>query len=199
MKNNNEIVTTDAGSPQHSASKGPSRRKFLSQVGAALAGGAVFGKAALASGQSSPGVIGDGIATQTSIDPRVRQSYLIRKAAATAEGHIPVPPHTTNGDEQRYRDKSGTYTKGILQDGIGLVNLDAFPSFRKAINSGRFEDWENMITGGTAHAKRTDGRSRVCFGRKRRCAVWQRSFAGQSDQSSRSPACARPRERDLRD
>ena len=55
MKNNNKIVATDAGSPQHSTSKGPSRRKFLSQVGAALAGGAVFGKAALASGQSQPG------------------------------------------------------------------------------------------------------------------------------------------------
>ena len=141
MKNNKKNrVATDAGSPQHSASKGPSRRKFLSQVGAALAGGAVFGKAALASGQSSPGVIGDGIATETSVDPRVRQSFLIRKAAATAEAHIPVPPHTTNGDEQRYSDKSGTYTKGLLQDGIGLVNHNAFASFRKALKSGRFED-----------------------------------------------------------
>ena len=149
MKNNNKIVATEAGSPQHSGSKGPSRRRFLSQVGAALAGGAVLGKAALASGQSSPGVIGDGTAAQTNFDPRVRQSYLIRKAAATAEAHIPVPPHTTNGDEQRYGDKSGTYTKGLLQDGIGLVNLNAYASFKKALNSGRFEDWENIIIGGT--------------------------------------------------
>ena len=86
---------------------------------------------------------------QTSFDPRVRQSYRIRKAAATAEAHIPVPPHTTNGDEQRYSDKSGTYTKGLLQDGIGLVNLNAYASFKKALNSGRFEDWENIIIGGT--------------------------------------------------
>jgi len=149
MKNNNKRLTTDAGLPQHATNKGPSRRKFLSQVGAALAGGAVFGKATLASGQSSPGIIGDGTANQTSIDPRVRQSYLIRKAAATAEGHIPVPPHTTNGDEELYSDKSGTYTKCILQDGIGLVNLAAFQSFRKAINSGKFQDFENVITGGT--------------------------------------------------
>ena len=80
---------TDAGSPQHSTSKGPSRRKFLSQVGAALAGGAVFGKAALASGQSNPGVIGDGTPIETSRDPRVKQSFLIRKAAATAEAQYP--------------------------------------------------------------------------------------------------------------
>src|SRR4029077_12194006 len=139
----------DAGSPQHSTSKGPSRRKFLSQVGAALAGGAVFGKAALASRQSNPGVIGDGTLIETSRDPRVKQSFLIRKAAATAQGNIPVPPHTTNGDEQRYSDKSGTYTKGLLQDGIGLVNQNAYASFKKALKSGRFEDWENIIIGGT--------------------------------------------------
>ena len=111
MKNNNEFVTTDPGSSQHSVSKGPSRRKFLSQVSAALAGGAVFGKAALASGQSSPNASGMASPRRAGVDPRVQQSYLIRKAAATAEGNIPVPPHTTNGDEQRYPDKSGTYTQ----------------------------------------------------------------------------------------
>ena len=138
MKNNNKIVATDAGSPQHSGSKGPSRRKFLSQVGAALAGGAVFGKAALPPANPARASLATALPAQTSLDPRVRQSYLIRKAAANAEAHIPVPPHTTNGDEQRYPDKSGTYTKGILQDGIGLVNLDAFQSFKNAINSGTF-------------------------------------------------------------
>ena len=65
-----------------------------------------------------------------------------------AEGHIPVPPHTANGDEQLYSDKSGTYSKGILQDGIGLVNLAAFQTFRDAIDTGTFEAFENVITGG---------------------------------------------------
>ena len=95
---------------------------------------------------------------QTSVDPRVRQSYLIRKAAATAEAHIPVPPHTTNGDEQRYADKSGTYTKGILQDGIGLVNFSAlFQSFRKALNSGTIRGLRKHHHWRHAHAERPDG------------------------------------------
>lgn len=129
---------------------GPSRRKFLSQVGAALAGGVVLGKAAVASAQNRTVVIGDGVQPQTvdALDPRVRQSYAIRKAAATAQARIPVSPHTTNGDEERYPDKSGTYSKSILQDGIGLVNLAAFQTFRKALNSGRFDDFENVILGG---------------------------------------------------
>ena len=150
MKNNdNEIDNAETRSPQHPANNGPSRRKFLSQVGAALAGGTVLGKAAVASAQSYNPAIGDGVTSlPNATDPRVQQSYKIRKAAATTEGQIPVPPHTTNGDEQLYPDKSGTYSKGILQDAICLVNLDAFQSFRRAINKGTFEAFEGIITGG---------------------------------------------------
>lgn len=150
-KNNSEVnpKKTETSS-DNSSNNGPSRRKFLGQVGAALAGGAIFGKAAVASAQSYNPAIGDGIAPEPNvIDPRVKQAYAIRKAAAAAEGHIPVPPHTTNGDEQRYLDKSGTYTKGLLQDGIGLVNLNAYQSFKTALNRGTFEDFENIIIGGT--------------------------------------------------
>jgi hypothetical protein len=153
MNEENSLVadSPESGNPQKqtATANGPSRRKFLSQVGAALAGGAVFGKAAVVSAQSYNPPIGDGITQANAIDPRVRQAYAIRKAAAAAEGHIPVPPHTTNGDEQRYLDKSGTYTKGLLQDGIGLVNMNAYQSFKNALNGGTFEDFENIIIGGT--------------------------------------------------
>ncbi len=134
--------------PNNAAGGRSSRRKFLGQVGAALAGGAVFGKAAIASAQTDHTLVGDGISPTPLSDPRVKQSYTIRVAAAAKEALISVPPHTTNGDEQRYADKCGTYTKGLLQDGIGLVNLAAYQSFRDAINSGKFEDFENVITGG---------------------------------------------------
>ena len=148
MKNNdNEIDNAEARSPRHPADNGPSRRKFLGQVSAALATGAMLGKIPRASAQTS--AIGDGVAAPGNLlDPRVRQSFAIRVAAATKEALIPVPPHTTNGDEQLYPDKSGTYSKVVLQDGIGLVNLAAFNTFRHAINTGRFDDFENIITGG---------------------------------------------------
>ncbi|HEY3664232.1 MAG TPA: hypothetical protein VGL24_13845, partial [Chthoniobacterales bacterium] len=111
MKNNKiEIASATPGSPQLSGSNGTSRRTFLGKVGAALAGSVVLAKAASASGQTARGLIGDGVAQSTALDPRVKQAYQIRKAAALAEGHIPVPPHTTNGDEQLYSDKSGTYS-----------------------------------------------------------------------------------------
>ena len=125
---------TETGKPSDSnAAKVSSRRKFLGQVGAALAGGAVLGKAAVASGQEYNRAVGDTNDLLSGMsDPRVRQSFALRLEAARRDALIPVPPHTTNGDEARYSDKSGTYTKGVLQDGIGLVNPSAFQTLRHA-------------------------------------------------------------------
>jgi hypothetical protein len=147
-KNNHtgyEVVNPPKDLPKSNATTvGTSRRKFLGQVGAVLAGGAVLGKAA-----SAGAAIGDRIAPPANAsDDRVLQSFTLRVDAASAEAAIPVPPHTTNGDEQRYTDKSGTYTKGVLQDAIGLVNLAAFQTFRRAINKGTFDAFEAVITGG---------------------------------------------------
>jgi hypothetical protein len=129
--------------------RGSSRRRFLGQVGAALAGGAVFGRSAIAAAQSDNLVLNSPIAPRGSDHSRVEESKRIRYTCANNEAHIHVPAHTTNGDETRYHDKCGTYSKGLLQDGIGLVNLAAFQSLKHAINTGRFQDFENIIIGGT--------------------------------------------------
>src|SRR5438105_7028914 len=143
---------TEIGNPSanNSVDRGSSRRKFLGQIGAALAGGAIFGKAAVASAQDSNLTLGKDITPLNGMsDPRVRRAYALRHEAAIRESLIPVPPHTTNGDEARYPDKSGTYSKGVLQDGIGLVNQPAFETFRYAINTGSFAAFESVILGGT--------------------------------------------------
>jgi hypothetical protein len=81
-------------------------------------------------------------------DPRLLKALDIRVDAATCEALIPVPPHTTNGDEQRYPDKSASYTKCLKQDGPGVVNLKAWKSLRDALNSGKPADFEKIILGG---------------------------------------------------
>src|SRR4029077_13735132 len=93
---------------------GSRRPKFLGQCGAALAGGAVFGKAIMASAQSDKPGIGEPLPSAGSDHSRVEDAKKIRFACANNEAHIHLPPHTTNGDEQRYQDKSGTYSKGLL-------------------------------------------------------------------------------------
>lgn len=130
---------------------GLNRRKFLGQAGAAatLAAGALarpplaFAQSAINHSACSPQ------AAPSAAAQRVWQSYQARVAAATRQAAIPVPPHTTNGDESRYPDKSGTYSKGLLQDGYGRVNLRAFNTLRAALNSGHPADFERIIMGGT--------------------------------------------------
>lgn len=81
-------------------------------------------------------------------DARVLKSYEIRLDAATREALLPVPPHTTNGDEERYPDKCATYTKCLKQDRPGVVNPAAWKSFRKALGTGRPADFEKIVLGG---------------------------------------------------
>ncbi len=92
---------------------------------------------------------------------RVLKSYLLRVAAATRDAAVPVPPHTTNGDEVLYPDKSGNYSKCLLQDGYGRVNLNAYQSLLTAVSTGNGADFENIILGGTR--KLVDPQGGLCF------------------------------------
>jgi hypothetical protein len=155
------------------------RRRFLSKLGTAatatIAAG-VVGSAPTAraeSGEEGSDLIGEGFtAPSASADPRVLKSFALRVTAASRDASVPVPPHTTNGDEQRYPDKSATYTKGLLQDDIGVVNPAAYQSLKTAIKSGKMSDWEALIIGGTrtqngpqgAYAFDTEGLDSAQFG-----------------------------------
>src|SRR5271166_1024555 len=131
--------------------KGLNRRKFLGKVGtaAAVVTGALASPS-VAFGQSSSSQ-SSGVGTPSTVTSRNRvlRAFETRVAAASREALIPVPAHATNGDEARYPDKSGTYSKGLLQDGYGRVNLNAFTTFKTALNSGRPSDFEKIILGGT--------------------------------------------------
>ena len=125
----------------------PSRRKFMGAMGGVAAAAATIGVSpTLASAETQA----EGVRLpHGASDPRVIKSFLLRVGAATREALIPVPPHTTNGDEARYPDKSGSYSKGLLQDGYGRVNLNAYQSMKTALRTGNPADFENIIIGGT--------------------------------------------------
>lgn len=79
---------------------------------------------------------------------RVSRAAALRSEAAGHDDFVPVPDQVDNHDEELYPDKSGTYTKGILQTGIGLVDLAAYASFKKALTSGDPADFEKITLGG---------------------------------------------------
>jgi hypothetical protein len=78
---------------------------------------------------------------------RVLRSFALRTQEAGMDAFAPSAPQLDNGDEALYSDKSGTYTKGVLQSGIGLVDIAAYDSFKAALASGNPADFENIIVG----------------------------------------------------
>jgi hypothetical protein len=79
---------------------------------------------------------------------RILRSLALRTQLAGADAFAAPPVQIDNGDEALYADKSGTYTKGILQTGIGLVDLAAYQSFKHALSSGNPSDFKNVVLGG---------------------------------------------------
>ena len=141
LANGNDLASHSDGPPSGS------RRKFLGDVsGVAVAAtmGAIGLEPLLGSGSSvaraddhgSPGTA------------RANEAHEIRLQAANAERAVHIPHHPTNGDENRYPDKCGTYTKCLPHDAFGRVDLGAFQSFVAALNSRRPADFENIILGG---------------------------------------------------
>ena len=80
---------------------------------------------------------------------RILRSLALRTEKAGNDAFVPAPAQIDNGDEALYTDKSGTYTKGVLQSGIGLVDLAAYQSFKNALASGAPADFQNIVLGGS--------------------------------------------------
>jgi hypothetical protein len=130
----------------------PSRRKFLGQVGAATTAAAVLASPSVSSAQ----VIGagsnssDGVTLPAGVNnTRVIEAFELRVAEAIQDTRVPAAINVSNGDEARYPDKGGTYTKCLPHDSFGRVNLTAYQTFKTALNSGAFSDFEAIILGGT--------------------------------------------------
>lgn len=75
---------------------------------------------------------------------RANHAFKIRVEAALRERAIPIPAHTDNGDEERYANKTGSFTKGLRHNTIGEVDGDAYAALVAAIQSGRFADFESL-------------------------------------------------------
>src|SRR6516225_3196223 len=133
--------------------RGPNRRKFLGQVATAatFAAGAVASPSvssaqAIGGTSNSPGSVAPPAGVNNS---RVMEAFELRVAEANQDAAVPAAVNVNNGDETRYPDKGGTYTKGLKHDDFGRVDPLSYQTFRTALNSGEFSDFENIIMGGT--------------------------------------------------
>jgi membrane-associated phospholipid phosphatase len=83
---------------------------------------------------------------ESSRDRRLR-AYETRLQAAALQYQQPVPAHPNNGDEAKYRNKIGSYTKGLPHNNLGEVDLNAYDIYLRALCSGRPADFERIPLG----------------------------------------------------
>lgn len=69
-----------------------------------------------------------------------------RKAMADSQ-NVDVGTQPDNGDAARFTDFSGSYSKGLAHDALGVPNAASWLSMRNAFTTGNFADFENIIVG----------------------------------------------------
>lgn len=75
------------------------------------------------------------------------QVYKLRHEAEMAHSNQPFPSFPTNGDEDAYPTKIASYTKGLLHNERGEVDLAAYGAFLKALETGQYAAFEAIPLG----------------------------------------------------
>ncbi|MBN1983119.1 MAG: hypothetical protein JW795_16415, partial [Chitinivibrionales bacterium] len=78
---------------------------------------------------------------------RAQKAYEIRVLAAQQEYDIPLVTHPKNGDEKKYANKIGNFSKGLPHDKFGEVDLKAYKSLIQALKSGKPKKFDDIILG----------------------------------------------------
>ncbi|MBI4517546.1 MAG: vanadium-dependent haloperoxidase [Deltaproteobacteria bacterium] len=69
----------------------------------------------------------------------------------------PLPSHSTNGDEARYPNRIGNYSKGLPHNSLGEVDAAAYDALLAAAASGRPADFEAVPVAGTVKLANPQG------------------------------------------
>lgn len=122
-----------------------SRRSFLGTVGGATAAALAVGIPLEPvfegkHGQAEAAVVSYGSSG------RAHASFEYREEMAEA-AKIDVGQLPDNGDSQRFTDFSGSWSKSLKHDALGVPNAASWTSLVHALKTGRSQDFENIIMG----------------------------------------------------
>jgi membrane-associated phospholipid phosphatase len=136
-----------------SSASGYGRREFIKNVGKITAAGIAVSSIGLTPLLQGCNDSADGQEFDCEIGPqtgsaRADSAFQVRLNAAKSERNIGTPDHPCNGDESIYPNKIGNYTKGLVHNSIGEVDLDAYEAFIAALTTGKFEDFELLAVNG---------------------------------------------------
>ncbi len=77
---------------------------------------------------------------------RANASYQYREGT-NENDNVNIGKLPDNGDDARYTDYSGLWSKALKHDSLGIVNVTSYKSFEYALTTGNFSDFENIIMG----------------------------------------------------
>jgi hypothetical protein len=80
---------------------------------------------------------------------RLQECFEIRMNAARDDRDAGMPVQIPNGDEDRYRDRIGNYSKGLPHNATGEVDPAAYQSLLTALSTANPQDFERIVMGGT--------------------------------------------------
>lgn len=124
-----------------------SRRKFFGKLGTAAVGAAAFGAAVPLVDENFSVLAQKTSANGRNEAPgRMNDCFNYRKNIALAN-RVNVGEQPDNGDAARFTDFSGSYSKALLHDALGVPNAAAWLSLRNAMRSGSSADFAAIIVG----------------------------------------------------
>src|SRR5947209_8696840 len=131
--------------PEQPKKRGVARRNFLRGAAALGAATAFVGLEPIVINSKSTRLSATDIGPQDG-PTRKAAAYETREESATFERDVPIPAHPDNGDEARYSNDHyyGSFTKGLRQNTIGLVDPLAYQDLLKAVEIGTFAAFENL-------------------------------------------------------
>src|SRR5713101_507848 len=122
------------------------RRSFLGKAGGlatvAMAAGAIPLEPLLGGKHS----VADASVVSYDSAARATASFNYRTTTATAED-INVGVQPDNGDATTFTDFSGSYSKALRHDALGVPNAASWLSMKNALTTGSFADFQNILVG----------------------------------------------------
>lgn len=154
-------VSTDETTQTQSGSKpatpaSPTRRRFLGRVSGATAAAIAVGMAGQSAQAQFPGgtkaTCDDpnfpfGVEPTDNAANRYMKAYKCRIEAAKMAQKRPLVYHVTNGDDDRYFNKIGSYSKGLPHNQLGEVDPAAYETLARARTTQNPDDFEKIQLG----------------------------------------------------
>jgi hypothetical protein len=131
------------------------RREFLGRVGSVAAIAAIDDS--IRSSDSSSAF------SRAELETRRRAAYDLRIRRAGVWFHAPLDLPRHNGDESRYSEKFGSFSKGLPHDALGHVDTAAYSTFVRACKSGRVRDFDAIPLGSNGGQKLRNPQAGLAF------------------------------------